>query len=119
MVSMTVERLHPLPRQRLPDPGLGHHAPHPRDALRGFRRHDVALSDHDIVVQQQPLRPQPFLQQVARGAEGDHAQEVVDERRVPAVQKRAFDPAVFGGERGGPGRIWIETAVRARRSSRS
>ena len=66
-----------------------------RDALRRLGRHDIALPDHDVVVQRQSRLAQPALHQLARGAERDHAQEVIDQRRVPAVEQLGLDAAVF------------------------
>ena len=73
---------------------------HAGDALRRLGRDDVALADHHVVVEFRPLSRQPSARQLARGAERHHAEEIVDQRRVPAVEQVGLDAAVFGGERG-------------------
>ena len=67
---------------------------HARDALRRFGRNDVALTDHDVVMRGDSRRAAPPFEQLARRAEGDHAQEVVGERRVPFVEQIRFDTSV-------------------------
>ena len=109
--GMPRQRRQPRLPQRFGEARRRRHLPDPADALRGFGRDDVALTDHQVIVQGQPGRPQPFPHQIARGAKGDHAKEIIDQRRVPAVQKRALDPPVFRRERGGPGGVGVQPAV--------
>ena len=69
-------------------------ATHSGDALRRLCRDDVALPDHDIVVQCEARCPEPAIRQLPRGAECDHAKEIVDERRIPSVEQRRLDAPI-------------------------
>jgi len=86
--------------QSIDDRGIpGRERAHAGDAPRRLGRDDVALADHDVVVEREALGAGPALDQLARGAERHHAEKVVNERGVPAIEQLGLDAAILGGER--------------------
>ena len=77
-----------------------HRVAHGADHLRRAGRDDIALADQHVVMDLQPLGTAPAFEQLARGPEGYHAEKIVDDRRVPAVEQVALDGAIFLRQRG-------------------